>query len=129
MKILPVKKVSSILKSRSSFERSGIHCEVSKRERQSIGITLGQQNSASPIYCPRCGNVATRKGKMEGVPRFKCQNFELSDDGSRVCGRTFNALTGTPLAGLHLARKNIGNAAKCFGGTDDLSVLLSRIRT
>jgi transposase-like protein len=41
--------------------------------------------------CPRCGEPgATRRGVANGLQRYGCG----------ACGRTFNALTGTPLAGL-----------------------------
>ena len=42
--------------------------------------------------CPRCGEgSAVRKGKARGLWRYLCKS----------CGRTFNAVTGTPLLGLH----------------------------
>ena len=42
--------------------------------------------------CPRCGEGgAVRKGKASGLWRYLCKS----------CGRTFNAVTGTPLQGLH----------------------------
>ena len=43
--------------------------------------------------CPRCGsNASYRHGQANGLQRFRC----------RRCGRTFNALSGTPLARLRL---------------------------
>ena len=42
--------------------------------------------------CPRCGaGGAVRKGMARGLRRYLCKS----------CGRTFNAVTGTPLQGLH----------------------------
>ena len=42
--------------------------------------------------CPRCGEGgAVRKGMTRGLWRYLCKS----------CGRTFNAVTGTPLQGLH----------------------------
>ena len=42
--------------------------------------------------CPRCGEGgAVRKGRTRGLWRYLCKS----------CGRTFNAVTGTPLQGLH----------------------------
>ena len=42
--------------------------------------------------CPHCGGDDIRPwGKASGKPRYRCVG----------CGRTFNPLTGTPLAGLH----------------------------
>ena len=41
--------------------------------------------------CPKCGGQhVVRNGQADGLQRYKC----------RGCGVTFNALTGTPLAGL-----------------------------
>ena len=43
--------------------------------------------------CPHCGtNGAVKRGQSNGLQRFRC----------RGCGKTFNALTGTSLAGLRL---------------------------
>ena len=42
--------------------------------------------------CPRCGaGGAVKRGKARGLRRFQCKE----------CGRTFGALTGTSLSGLH----------------------------
>lgn len=46
--------------------------------------------------CPRCGaSHVVRHGHADGLQRYKC----------RGCGRTFNALTGTPLARLRQREK------------------------
>ena len=46
----------------------------------------------TPTACPHCRHQEIRPwGQDAGLPRFRC----------RGCKRTFNALTGTPLAGLH----------------------------
>lgn len=51
--------------------------------------------------CPRCGSPQlVKNGSANGLQRFKC----------RQCARTFNALTGTPLARLHLRDKWMGQA-------------------
>lgn len=51
---------------------------------------------ASLLACPRCGGTALhRNGVANALQRFRC----------RACRRTFNSLTGTPLARLrHKAR-------------------------
>ena len=49
--------------------------------------------AASPC-CPHCRSTAVYKwGSANGLRRYRCK---IKD-----CGRTFNALTGTPLAQLH----------------------------
>lgn len=46
--------------------------------------------------CPHCaGTRLYRHGQAHGLPRYRC----------KACGKTFNALTGTPLARLHLKAK------------------------
>ena len=51
---------------------------------------IGQARVAS-LGCPHCGGDAIRRwGEANGKPRYRCTS----------CGKTFNALTGTPLAGL-----------------------------
>jgi transposase-like protein len=46
---------------------------------------------AARLCCPRCeGKQLYRHGTKNGLQRFRC----------RGCGRTFNSLTGTPLARL-----------------------------
>lgn len=52
--------------------------------------------AASKLHCPRCqGTQMYRHGEANGLQRFRC----------RACGRTFNSLTGTPLARLRLKEK------------------------
>jgi len=69
-----------------------------------------QQRAASITHCPYCAHEAVKWGSKNGIPRFKCKNQEQYQDQSKVCGKTFNALTGTSLAGLHHLDKHIGNA-------------------
>jgi transposase-like protein len=51
---------------------------------------------APRLCCPRCqGKQLYRHGSKSGLQRFRC----------RACGRTFNSLTGTPLARLRHKEK------------------------
>ena len=51
------------------------------------------------LCCPRCqGRALYRDGQASGLQRFRC----------RACGRTFNSLTGTPLARLRHKDKWLG---------------------
>lgn len=57
--------------------------------------------------CPHCGHHKLwRWGKANGLPRWRCQG----------CGKTFNVLTGTPLARLRLKEKWIDNAEAMIEG-------------
>jgi transposase-like protein len=52
--------------------------------------------AAPGLCCPRCrGTQLYRHGTKSGLQRFRC----------RACGRTFNSLTGTPLARLRHKEK------------------------
>ena len=58
--------------------------------------------------CPHCGNEGTvRNGSANGLQRYKC----------RRCHRTFNALTGTPLARLRQKPKWLAQAEVLRDGT------------
>lgn len=58
----------------------------------SVGVIEAQ---GKPGTCPHCGSErVVRNGSASGLQRYKC----------RDCSRTFNALTGTPLA--HLRHKS-----------------------
>jgi transposase-like protein len=54
-------------------------------------VDLIENAVVAKLSCPRChGNSLYRHGAKHGLQRFRC----------RACGRTFNSLTGTPLARL-----------------------------
>lgn len=58
---------------------------------QTLLSQIGQGRLAS-FGCPHCGGDDIRPwGKASGKPRYRCVS----------CRKTFNPLTGTPLAGLH----------------------------
>ena len=56
-------------------------------------VSLIEEVRRPQLACPRCGERAwCRHGHANGLQRFRC----------RACGRTFNSLTGTPLARLRM---------------------------
>jgi len=56
---------------------------------------IERHQQGTPI-CPHCGKThIVRNGHCDGLQRYLC----------RYCGTSFNALTGTPLAHLHLRGK------------------------
>jgi transposase-like protein len=62
-------------------------------ERMDRVIALIEYAATGTHPCPRCGSHASyRHGQANGLQRYRC----------RRCGRTFNALSGTPLARLRL---------------------------
>ena len=59
--------------------------------RQGRVADVIEQAVAHKLHCPRCqGDRLYRHGVKNGLQRYRC----------RACGRTFNSLTGTPLARL-----------------------------
>lgn len=81
----------------------GLLGRLTRGQRQELASALkAQANAEASIEvlesagsqaraCPHCkGQRLVRNGMADGLQRYKC----------RTCGKTFNALTGTPLARL-----------------------------
>jgi len=59
--------------------------------RDNAAAVIDTVTGAQPV-CPHCNSaVIYRHGRANGLQRYRC----------RSCGKTFNGLTGTPLARLH----------------------------
>ena len=59
---------------------------------QDAAITLIEQTAQADLHCPACrATHFHRHGQAHGLQRYRCV----------PCGKTFNALTGTPMAHLH----------------------------
>ena len=70
-------------------EVAAVLSEASEGAASLAAIELGMDDERR---CPRCGTGgAVKRGKARGLRRFRCKE----------CGRTFGALTGTSLSGLH----------------------------
>jgi transposase-like protein len=76
---------------------------------------IGRQRIAA-CGCPHCGaDDICSWGRANGKPRYRCGN----------CGKTFNALTGTPLAGLHYPER-WGDQAQALMEGDTLARAAAR---
>ncbi|MBS0290960.1 MAG: IS1595 family transposase [Proteobacteria bacterium] len=88
--------------------------KLTHHQRQQLAAALGllsvrsqtseviETSAGAHPTCPHCNSTAVVKnGSANALQRFKC----------RQCARTFNALTGTPLARLHLRDKWMAHAA------------------
>lgn len=79
--------------------RDAVETRVPARSGATIDAASGQnllakigQNRIASFGCPHCGNDAIHAwGQSRGKPRYRCAH----------CRKSFNPLTGTPLAGLH----------------------------
>ena len=79
----------------SSKQRTSLRqaLEASLQDKPEAVREIEARMGNDPV-CPHCGSHRIGKwGSAKGLRRFRCH----------VCGRTFNALTGTPLA--HLRKK------------------------
>lgn len=83
------------------MQRQLLVAELTAEERQFASVAVIENASARRV-CPHCGaERIVKNGTADGLQRFKC----------RTCTKTFNALTGTPLAHLHLRGKWLEQAA------------------
>lgn len=110
MKNRELQRIQAAIKQMTAEEIAAVREAVQKREGQVEGSVVVQEIAASIDKCPRCGSKAVKWGSKNGIPRFKCKNEDIGTDGEKVCGKTFNALTGSPLARLHHTDKLIANA-------------------
>ena len=80
----------------SSHQCARVLVLLTPRADQTRTVDILQGAVADKMCCPRCqGTSLYRHGEANGLQRFRC----------RACGRTFNCLTGTPLARLRLKDK------------------------
>ena len=69
---------------------------------QDAAVALIEQTAQATLHCPACGATHLhRHGLVHGLQRYRCV----------PCGRTFNALSGTPLAHLHHKTRWLAYAA------------------
>jgi transposase-like protein len=87
-------------------QRQRVAMELVTVERKTTAASVIETNV--PHHgCPHChGERVVKNGIVSGMQRFKC----------RSCLKTFNALTGTPLAHLHLRDKWLDQTAALRDG-------------
>lgn len=80
----------------SSGQCTGLLARLTSRIAKATATDIIEAAATATLHCPRCqGTQLYRHGKANGLQRFQC----------RACRRTFNSLTGTPLARLRLKKK------------------------
>ena len=93
----------------SADEIETVKKALTVREGQVVKSAVEQARMASVRACPHCGSVRfVKDGHANGRQRFRCRETG--------CARTFNALTGTPLARLHMPEKHLENARLMAAG-------------
>ena len=61
-----------------------------------MSVDVIEGHGGQAVACPHCAEEhVVKNGNAHGLQRYKC----------RGCRKTFNVLTGTPLAGLHMKGK------------------------
>jgi transposase-like protein len=106
MKSTELKQLMGMLGKLDAIECQRAKEAINNREAQVESSVVAEEITAAMTKCPLCGHTRIAKaGSKGGRKRFKCK--------SPACGKTFNALTGTPLARLQKAGKHIENA-KCM---------------
>ena len=82
-------------------QRRQVVTDLDAVEHKAASVEVIENQSPTRPDCPHCGSAqVVRNGTADDLQRFKC----------RGCLRTFNALTGTPLARLHMRGKWMGQA-------------------
>ena len=76
----------------STAQRKEAGAVLSGGSRASASLAAIEAGVGEDRRCPHCGTPgAVSRGKARGLRRYQCKG----------CGKTFNAATGTPSAGLH----------------------------
>ena len=82
-------------------QRLQVAADLEAAERKVASVEVIEDQSSARPDCPHCGSAqVARNDTADDLQRFKC----------RGCRRTLNALTGTPLARLHMRGKWLGQA-------------------
>jgi transposase-like protein len=88
-------------------QRQKVMAELEAGERRVASVAIVEDSVGVKPGCPHCASEhVVRNGAARGLQRYKC----------RDCQKTFNALTGTPLARLRMKGKWLGQAAALRDG-------------
>lgn len=83
-------------------QRQKVAAELAASERQAASVAIVEGSIGAQPSCPHCGGQqVVRNGVAHDLQCYKC----------RGCRKTFNALTGTPLARLRMKGKWLGQTA------------------
>lgn len=98
------RELAKLLKSLEQLtynQRQQVKAELAAREQRVASVAILEERAGPRPTCPHCGGEhVVRNGTANGLQRHKC----------RDCGKTFNVLTGTPLARLRMKGKWLGQA-------------------
>ena len=100
-------RIVAALRELTPSRLKAVSTEVAALEARSGATAVVEGRFAAGASCPHCRcQRVYRHGQANGLQRYRC----------RECLRTFNALSGTPLSGLHKREKWSGQAAALQDG-------------
>lgn len=100
-------KLKGMLGKLTRSQRKTLATELAGLESRTASIEIVERQAPARPLCPHCASrQVVKNGSADGLQRFKC----------RGCLKTFNALTGTPLARLHMRGKWLDQAAALRDG-------------
>jgi len=92
MRKFQLNRIISALRDLSAMQRRIVAAELAALDAQSVVAVIIEGRFATGASCPHCtAKRVIRHGHANGLQRYRC----------RDCCKTFSALTGTPLCGLH----------------------------
>ena len=94
-------RITAALRKLTPMQRRVVAAELASLDAQPVSTMIVEGRFAATATCPHCkAERVSRHGHANGLQRYRC----------RECCKTFSALTGTPLCGLHKRGKWLGQA-------------------
>lgn len=102
-----IEQILVLVQSLSVRQRKVLAERLAALDKPAKAIEVVERRQREMPGCPHCGNThIVKNGHADGLQRYLC----------RACATTFNALTGTPLARLHLREKWLEQAQALHEG-------------
>ena len=96
-----MKRIVTLLRQLSPSQLKAVAVEMAALETRSGATAVIEGRGSAGTLCPHCRSERVRRhGQANGLQRYRCVE----------CRRTFNALSGTPLSGLHKREHWLGQA-------------------
>jgi len=96
-----LKRITAASRQLTPVQYKVVSAELASLDAQPASTVIIEGRFAAAAACPHCeAKRVIRHGHANGLQRYRC----------RECGKTFSALTGTPLCGLHKRGKWLGQA-------------------
>jgi transposase-like protein len=107
MRARDMQRLMSLVERLAGGQRRELVDKLKAQAAASASVEQVEATCGRDRTCPRCTSIGpVRNGQSDGLQRYKC----------RACGKTFNALTGTPLARLRQKGKWLGQAKALADG-------------